>query len=150
VYCTFDDSSPGTLDAGQIERIRACPGVVLHPPTREPALALAGAHAAILPSRAGEGVSKFVLEALACGRPVLISAESGSGEVIEAGVTGLVFPAQDTAAIRGALVEIGHLGDDDYRRMSTAARTVAEQRYSLDVILPRIVELHRRLAGVSV
>ena len=98
VYCTFDDSSPGTLDAGQIERIRACPGVVLHPPTREPALALAGAHAAILPSRAGEGVSKFVLEALACGRPVLISAESGSGEVIEAGVTGLVFPAQDTAA----------------------------------------------------
>ena len=62
----------------------------------------------------------------------------------------LAAPAQDTAAIRGALVEIGHLGDDDYRRMSTAARTVAEQRYSLDVILPRIVELHRRLAGVSV
>lgn len=147
IYCTLDDSSPGTLDSMQIERIRNCRGVTLHPPTRDPAAALASAHAAILPSRAGEGVSKFVLEALSCGRPVLLSAESGSGEVIEPGATGFVFPAGDPAAIRQTLLALAGTDELDYVAMARAARQVAEERYSLNVILPKIVALHRRAAG---
>lgn len=147
LYCTIDSSSPGALDEAALARLRSAPGVTLHPATESPADVLAGAHAAILPSVAGEGVSKFVLEALACGTPVLLSGESGSGEVIEAGVTGLVFRAGDASSINAAFAAIAAWDEERWAAASAACRDTALGRYSLDVILPRIVALHRALVG---
>jgi glycosyltransferase involved in cell wall biosynthesis len=149
LHCSLDETSPGALTVADRERLGRCPGMVLHPPTREPSAVLAGAHAAILPSRAGEGVSKFVLEALACGVPVLLSAESGSGEVIEPDVTGLVFRAGDPVSIRSALAAAAAWTPERRARMAAACRSAAERRYSLDVILPEIVALHRRAVGAT-
>lgn len=145
LYCTIDASSPGALDDAALDRIRSSPGVTLHPATDDPAAVLATAHAAILPSVAGEGVSKFVLEALACGTPVLLSRESGSGEVIDAGVTGLVFRAGDPASINATLAELAGWDAARWAEASAACRETALRHYSLDVILPRIVGLHRQL-----
>lgn len=146
LYCSIDDTSPGALSRDELDRLAATPGVTVHAPTREPARVLATAHAAILPSRAGEGVSKFVLEALASGAPVLLSAASGSGEVID-DATGVVFDGGDPEAIRAALVEVADWAPDRWESARRACRELAEREYSLDVILPRIVELHRSVAG---
>ena len=147
LYCTLDFTSPGALNASDLERLQATPGITVHPPTREPEVVLGRAHAAILPSRAGEGVSKFVLEALACGTPVLLSAESGSGEVIEPGRTGLVFTAGDPTSIRAALTELAGWPTERRTEVGAACRTSAERDFALDVILPRIIELHRIAVG---
>lgn len=147
LYCTIDASSPGALDDASLDRIRSAPGITVHPATDDPAGVLAAAHAAILPSVAGEGVSKFVLEALACGTPVLLSGESGSGEVIDAGVTGLVFRAGDPHSINATLAELAGWDAARWADASAACRETALRHYSLDVILPRIVDLHRQLVG---
>jgi glycosyltransferase involved in cell wall biosynthesis len=149
LYCAIDESSPGALSTEDVERLRRTPGMTLHEPTQEPQAVLGRAHAAILPSRAGEGVSKFVLEALACGAPVLLSAESGSGEVIEPGRTGLVFTAGDTDSIRGVLGELAEWSPERRAEMVAECRAAAEEQFALDVILPKIVDLHRSAAGVS-
>lgn len=147
LYCADDSTSPGALTATEMQRLRDTPGITLHEPTSEPEAVLGRAHAAILPSRAGEGVSKFVLESLACGTPVLLSAESGSGEVITAGETGLVFAAADPRSIHDVLHEIGGWTTERWSVASDECRRVTTERYSLDQILPQIVELHRAAAA---
>ena len=146
LYCANDPTSPGALTEADMDRLRRTPGITLHDPTSHPHDVLSRAHGAILPSRAGEGVSKFVLEALACGTPVLLSAESGSGEVITAGETGLVFEAADARSISGVLRELGDWSTERWTTASIECRRVALERYSLERILPQIVELHRAAA----
>ncbi len=146
LYCANDPTSPGALTEVEMEQLRRTPGIIMHEPTAQPQEVLGRAHAAILPSRAGEGVSKFVLEALACGAPVLLSAESGSGEVISAGETGLVFAAADERSIRDVLHEFSGWSAERWSAASAECRQVALERYSLDQILPQIVDLHRAAA----
>lgn len=147
LYCIVDSASPGALGSEELQRLERPPAISLHPATLDPEGVLGRAHAAILPSHAGEGVSKFVLEALASGTPVLLSGESGSGEVIEPGRTGVVFKAADPASIRAALLEVACWSADRWAEASAACRSAAEREFSLDVILPRIVELHRAALG---
>lgn len=147
LYCAFDHSSPGALDQADLATLRDAPGVFLHEPTRRPEEVLGRAHAAILPSRAGEGVSKFVLEALASGAPVVLSAQSGSGEAVVVGDTGLTFDATDAKSVTRALTELMTFPEERWRSLRAAARADAVANYSLDVILPRIIELHRTTIG---
>lgn len=148
LYCAIDQLSPGSLTEAELDAIRSVPSVTLHPATRAPHDVLRAAHGAILPSRAGEGVSKFVLEALASGVPVLLAAESGSAEVLEDGV-GIVFSAADPRSIRAALTELTGWTTEQFDVASRRCREIAEERFALDVIAPRIVDLHRRAAGVT-
>lgn len=147
LYCALDDTSPGALDQSELAMVRNAPGLFMHEPTRRPEEVLGRAHAAILPSRAGEGVSKFVLEALACGAPIVLSAQSGSGEAVVSGETGLAFDVTDPLSVTDALSELASWPEERWDAMRTAARADAVASYSLDVILPRIVELHRTVVG---
>lgn len=143
LYCEADESSPGALDDDALAAIGSRQPITVHAPTSAPEAVLGSARAAILPSRAGEGVSKFVLEAMACGTPVLLSAESGSGEVVSDGETGLLFTAGDARSIRNVLTQLSEWSDEQWAEASHHCRATAESSFSLDVILPRIVDLHR-------
>lgn len=149
LYCAADGSSPGSLSTDDLERLRDTPGIEIHAATSEPEAVLGRAHAAVLASWAGEGVSKFVLEALACGTPVLLSAQSGSAEVIESGRTGLVFSARDPASISAALSECASWSDRRRAVIGDQCRAAAESGFSLDVILPMVVALHQRSVGLA-
>lgn len=144
-YCSADDESPGALTGDELDAIAAIPSITMHPPTSDPAAVLRESHAAILPSRAGEGVSKFVLEAFASATPILLSAGSGSAEVVTDGVDGMTFDAADPSSIADTLVRFADLSDSDRSAMGAAGRRTAEASYGTDTILPQIVALHRRL-----
>lgn len=72
-----------------------------------------------LPSH-GEGMSNAVLEALACGLPVVTTPVGGHREVIDDGIEGVFTPVGDVSALMGVLRD---LLDDPERRaaMGTAA-----------------------------
>lgn len=141
-YCALDHASPGALTAAELNEIGEAEQITVHPPTSSPERVLADADAAILPSRAGEGVSKFVLESLASGTPILLSENSGSGEIIDHGVHGLVFSSADPSALADALIEFSTWSPERRCEVSTAARRLAEERFSTDVIVPAIIALH--------
>jgi glycosyltransferase involved in cell wall biosynthesis len=68
-----------------------------------------------------------VLEAQACGSPVLVSDQGGPKELVEDGVGGLVLPANDRQAWTEALAAL--IEDDERRlRMGREARRFVEER----------------------
>ena len=79
-----------------------------------------------------EGVPTVILEAMACGVPVVSTDVGAVREVVEDGVTGFVVPPLDAEAIADATLRI--LGDDTLRsRMGKVARERAVERYDVEV-----------------
>jgi glycosyltransferase involved in cell wall biosynthesis len=84
----------------------------------------------VVPSEWYENCPMSVLEAMACGKPVIGSRIGGIPELVGEGVTGLLFEPGDTAQLRNCIETI--MGDIGVRRqMGSAARKSVEQHFSL-------------------
>lgn len=89
-----------------------------------------------------EGISNTVLEAMASGLPVIASATGGNPELVDDGVTGVLVPPGDSAALGRALCE--YVRDAQRRKAhATAARRRAVACFSLDGMIDRYAELYR-------
>ncbi|HKI18887.1 MAG TPA: glycosyltransferase, partial [Isosphaeraceae bacterium] len=97
--------------------------------TRDIPAVLARARMFVLPSRS-EGIPLTVLEAMARGLPVVATRVGGLAEVVEDGVTGLLVPPADPAALAAAIVGIW---DDPNRgnRMGGAGRQRVVERFDV-------------------
>ncbi len=94
---------------------------------------LAHADALLMPSL-HEGLPYTLLEAMSLGAPVLASRVGGLAEVLQDGITGLLFPAADPEALRNACLRIA--GDPDLaRRIGVAAAVEQRSRFTLDGML---------------
>jgi glycosyltransferase involved in cell wall biosynthesis len=83
----------------------------------------------VLPSFA-EGVPVVLMEAMACGVPVISTRITGIPELIEDGTDGLLVPAGDSDALASALARL--LADADLRaRLGHAGRLKVSEHYDL-------------------
>jgi glycosyltransferase involved in cell wall biosynthesis len=106
---------------------------------------LAGFDVFVLPSNT-EGMSIALLEAMAAGCPIVVTAVGGNVELIRHMQTGLVVPPNDEAALRAAIERL--LADPVLAtRLGTAARAVAEEHHSVKAMTERYEELWHRLAA---
>lgn len=81
-----------------------------------------------VPSRR-EGYGMVAREAMAYGRPVVVTAVGGLLDAVEDERTGLVVPPRDVPALRAAVVRL--LGDAELReRLGIAARAEARKQFS--------------------
>jgi sugar transferase (PEP-CTERM/EpsH1 system associated) len=102
-----------------------------------------GLNCFVLPSLA-EGISNTILEAMACGLPVLATAVGGNPELVSAGRTGELVPADDVEAMAQALVR---LASDSVRAraMGQAGRAEVERRFSLQAMVAAYLGLYDRM-----
>jgi glycosyltransferase involved in cell wall biosynthesis len=100
---------------------------------------------AVLPSRF-EGMPNAVLEAMACGLPCVATRVSGSEDIIQHGINGLLVEPQDYENMAKALLTL--LCDPALaKKYGHAARIRIEQHYSFQRIMDMYVELYQRLVG---
>jgi starch synthase len=86
------------------------------------------------------------LEAMACETAVVASAVGGIPEVVADGVTGLLVPPADPAALADAVNEL--LADPERaRRMGEAGRRRAVDEFSWRAVAERTTALYERLVG---
>lgn len=83
-----------------------------------------------------EGLPHIVLEAQAAGRPVVATAAGGTPEAIEDGVTGLLAPVGDSAALAHHVARL--LADSGLARaMGERARAGIADRFAFDTMVAR-------------
>jgi glycosyltransferase involved in cell wall biosynthesis/SAM-dependent methyltransferase len=96
-------------------------------PRRELPLDYGSADVCVQASRA-EGLGFSVLEALACGTPVVASAVGGLVETVKNGVTGWTVPPGNPAALASALRDALDR-PDEARRRAAEGRTLVQREY---------------------
>lgn len=104
------------------------------------------AHVICLPSY-HEGLPKVLLEAAACGRPIVATSIAGCREIVEHGINGLLVPPRDPAALADAVAKL--LVDREARaRMGANGRRIVEQNFTVQMINAQVLDLYARLQGL--
>lgn len=104
-----------------------------------------------------EGLPKCLIEAAACGLPIITTDVPGCRDVVQHEQTGLLVPVRDAAALAEAMAR---LQDDPElaARLGAAARTRALELYDERIVIERTLEVYQellpeisrhRLGGVS-
>lgn len=88
----------------------------------------------VLPSYYGEGLPKVLIEAAACGRPVITTDHPGCRDAIEPGVTGTLVPPKNARALAEAIQAL--LNDPSRAlKMGLAGRARAERLFDVGHVL---------------
>ena len=98
----------------------------------------------VLPSYR-EGMPRSILEAMACGKPVVATDIRGSREEVEHNVTGKIVPPREAKpladAIRGILMD-----KEAALKMGRAGRKRVEEEFNEEMVLDKEVEIYKGLS----
>ena len=114
---------------------------------RGDAAAVIGAcDAVVAPSRGREGLTKSVIEAMAQGRPAVVSTAGGLPEMVDDGESGYVVPIDDVETLAD---RISRLAADPERAaaMGRRARHIVQERFSATRTVEHTLALYERLLG---
>jgi glycosyltransferase involved in cell wall biosynthesis len=89
----------------------------------------------VLPSLS-EGCPRVILEAMACGLPIIATNVGGIPEILTDGVNGLLVTPRDEKALANAIKKI--LNDKDFQKSASIKNREAAKEYSLQIICQRI------------
>ena len=136
-----DRENPGSLAPEQLREFASAFGINWLGHVADIRDVWARAHIAVLASRR-EGLPKSLLEAAACGRPMIATDTPGCREIAIHDETALTFPVDDAPALADALTRMA--GDADLRaRFGKRARELVEEKFSAEIIGKEIVALYR-------
>jgi len=99
----------------------------------------------VLPSL-GEGISNTILEAMACGLPVIATAVGGNPELVQEGSTGHLVPAADPGALARAIIDFAQ-SPKKARAMGYAGRKRIEAQFSMTTMIDSYQKIYDHLLG---
>ncbi len=114
-------------------------------------LQYANAHLFLHPSEMGEdgdqeGVPNSMLEAMACGLPIIATNHGGIPEAVEHGVSGLLVPERDHLALAGEMLALTSK-PERYTAMSVAAAQRVEKEFNLKVTVAALEGFYEEAAA---
>lgn len=104
------------------------------------------AHICVLPSYYREGVPKSLLEAAACGRPIVTSDAPGCREVVRHSVNGILVPVRDVDALADAIARL--VAAPKLReQMGRAGRALVEEHFGVKAVVRETMDVYHSLLG---
>ncbi len=126
------DSSIGALKPEDIQAY-IDEGSIEHPgEVKDPIAFYAKASVFVLPSFYREGLPRTILEALACGRPVITTDWTGCRVAIDDGVNGFLVPIKDSKALAEKMIEL--CDRTKTMTMGDAAYKICKEKYEVSII----------------
>ena len=139
----LDRANPASIPSEEIAEWSRRPGITLLGHVADIRDVWKAAHIAVLVSHR-EGLPMSLLEAAACGRPIIASDVPGCRQVARAGVNALLVPPADAGALADAITQLSR--DKGLRRkFGEAGRLMVESEYSAERVGTEIVALYSRL-----
>ncbi len=103
------------------------------------------AHICVQPSRF-EGFSNTILEAMACGLPVVATAVGGAPDCIRPSENGFLVPSEDSQALAEAMAKL--IADRDLRNaLGAKSRKIVETEFSFANLFDDYQQMYEKLAG---
>jgi len=96
-------------------------------------------------SSAREGMPMVLLEASACGLPVVATDVGGNSEVVLSGTTGYIVPPRNPEALALGMEKMMALPHEERCEMGKAGRAHIEANYSLDRVVDQWENLYKEL-----
>jgi glycosyltransferase involved in cell wall biosynthesis len=140
---TPDPANPASIPQTEIAGWGREPGITWLGHVADIATVWRRAHIAVLPSRR-EGLPKSLLEAAACGRPLIATDVPGCREIVIHEKTGLLVPVDDPQALAAAIVRLVR-STQQRIRFGVAARRLVDERFAADLVGKATVALYQRL-----
>jgi glycosyltransferase involved in cell wall biosynthesis len=90
-----------------------------------------------------DGIPNVIVEAMACGLPVVATAAGGVGEIVHHDVNGLLAPPHDVSAVAGHLAALV-TDADRRRRLGEAARRTVQDGFDVEAAARELRDLFAR------
>jgi len=141
-----DDGNPSSVSSATIARWQKEGVLTALGHVENMAALLQGVDIAVLPSYR-EGTPRILLEAAACGLPIVATDVPGCREIVEHKVNGLLVPPKDPKAIAEAIRYIAS-HPQEKRRMGEAGRRKVLREFDERIVIRRTMEVYRELLDV--
>ena len=106
----------------------------------------AQSHISVLPSSYGEGVPMSLIEAAACGRPIITTDMPGCREIVQHEKNGLLVPVKDSKALADAICRL--IKNPDLRRqMGHEGRKLVEEEFAETIVVTQTLNLYKSMLG---
>jgi glycosyltransferase involved in cell wall biosynthesis len=139
-----DAENPAAIPPGQLRAWAGEPGIEWLGHVDDIRTVWRRAHVAVLASQGGEGIPMTLMEAAACGRPMVATDVPGCREIVVDGETGLLVPPGDIDALADALARMS--SDCDLRsRCGMAARLRVAEGLDAGTVGRQTVDVYRSL-----
>jgi glycosyltransferase involved in cell wall biosynthesis len=139
-----DNENPGAISHEEIEEWAKEPDVEWLGYCTDIRSVWAQADIAVLPSTGGEGLPKALLEAAACGRPLIATDVPGSREIAIDGRNAIVVPPSDPDALCDALERLAS-NENLRKRMGEESRRIVESDMAQEHVSRDIVLLYNKM-----
>lgn len=102
------------------------------------------AHMIIFPSFYGEGLPKILIEAAACGRPVITTDQHGCKDSVDNNITGFIVPKRDVNSIVKC-VNLLLKFPDKLNKMSKKSRNLAEKKFDIKFVIHKHLIIYKKI-----
>lgn len=140
-----DPANPTSVSLGEVEQWNRRPGVSWLGHIDDIVSLWRSCHLAVLPSHR-EGLPVSLLEAAACGRPLVATDAPGCREIVVDGRTGLLVPIENPDALAQAILKLAN-SPELRARFGQEARQLVVDKLSAKIIGNSIVQLYDQLAS---
>lgn len=140
----LDTENPNSITQSELDEWRE-EGIVnaIGMCTDIPAL-FSQSHIIVLPSYYGEGVPKVLIEAAACGRPIVTTDTPGCRDCIIDKKTGYLVPPRDAQQLAEKILKLA-LDEDKRKTMGKSGREYAERNFDIQSVIASHMDIYQSL-----